>query len=120
MLRQQFRRQQDQDQRIMFVNIGANSTAVVIAEGVTVQFLKYIDEGGRHLDQAVARHLQMKLADATALRRHSGDRRADQRDPEVARSIHESIYPVLERLAAELAMCVRYHSVTFRGQALCA
>ena len=28
----------------------------------------------------------------------------------------EAIRPVMERLTSELAMCVRYHSVTFRGQ----
>jgi type IV pilus assembly protein PilM len=34
----------------------------------------------------------------------------------VARSVAEATRPVLERLMSELAMCVRYHSVTFRGQ----
>jgi type IV pilus assembly protein PilM len=58
----------------------------------------------------------MELPEAVALRRHSGDRRADMQDPEIARSLGQATRPILERLAAELAMCVRYHSVTFRGQ----
>ena len=47
-----------------------------------------------------------------------GDRRADQRDPEITRSIAESVRPVLDRLAKELSLCLRYYSVTFRGQPL--
>ena len=114
----QFRRDQDREQRVMFVNVGASSTAVVIARGAGAMFMKYIDVGGRLLDEAVARHLKMNLSEAAALRRHNGDRRADQRDPEITRSIAESIRPVLDRLTNELSMCIRYYSVTFRGQPL--
>jgi type IV pilus assembly protein PilM len=114
----QFRRDEDQQQRRMFINVGASNTAVVIARGSDAMFVKYIDLGSRHFDDAVARHLKMSLADATSLRRHNGDRRADQRDPEIARSIAESIRGVLDRLAQELSLCHRYHSVTFRGQPL--
>jgi len=114
----QFRRDDDQVRRVMFVNVGASNTSVIIARGSDAMFVKYVDVGGRHLDEAVARHLKMSPAEAVALRRHNGDRRADQRDPEVTRSINESIRPVLDRLANELSMCLRYYSVTFRGQPL--
>lgn len=114
----QFRRDQDQEARMMYVNVGASTTAVVIARGSSAMFMKYLDVGGRHFDDAVARRLDMSLSDAAALRRHNGDRRADQRDPEVARGIVESIRPVLDRLTGELSMCIRYYSVTFRGEPL--
>jgi type IV pilus assembly protein PilM len=114
----QFRRVNDRQLRMMFVNIGASNTVVLIAEGQTPMFIKYLDIGGRHLDEAVARHLRMSLPEASALRRHNGDRRSDQRDEEITGGLAESIRPVLERLANELGMCVRYHSVTFRGQSL--
>jgi len=81
-------------------------------------FMKYIDVGGRHFDEAVARSLNMNRSEAAALRRHNGDRRADQRDPEIARSIAESLRSPLDQLANELTMCVRYDSVTFRGEPL--
>ena len=112
----QYRRDDDQRRRMMLVNIGAASTKVVIAEGANALFVKYIDLGGRQMDEAVARALQMPLAQAVDMRRFSGDRRADQRDPEVTRSIQDALRPVLDRLANELAMCLRYFSVTFRGQ----
>jgi type IV pilus assembly protein PilM len=112
----QFRRDDDHQRRVMFVNLGAARTKVVIARGSDAMFVKYVDAGGRHLDEAVAKHLDMSLDDAAALRRHNGDRRADQRDPEIARSIAEAVRGVLDRLANELSLCLRYFSVTFRGQ----
>ena len=114
----QFRREDDKQQRMIFVHVGATNTAVVITNGDEALFVKYIDLGGRRLDEAVARHLKMSLPEATTLRRHNGDRRVDQQDPEVARSVAEAVRPVLERLAGEVALCLRYHSVTFRGQPL--
>jgi type IV pilus assembly protein PilM len=116
--RKQFRRDADQNNCMMFVNVGASTTAVVIARGSDAMFVKYIDVGGRTFDKAVAKNLDMKLSDAASLRRHNGDRRSDQRDPEIARGVAESIRPLMERLAGELSMCIRYYSVTFRGQPL--
>jgi type IV pilus assembly protein PilM len=115
---QQFRRDNDRDQRSMYVHVGNSSTTVMIAKTDEVVFLKYVDIGGRHFDEALARNLKMSVPDAWALRRHNGDRRVDQQDPEVARSVNESIRATLERLISEIALCLRYHNVTFRGQQL--
>ncbi|MCH7726826.1 MAG: pilus assembly protein PilM [Planctomycetes bacterium] len=114
----QFRRDNDRDQRTMLVHVGHSRTAVVIAQCEHILFVKYIDAGGLQMDMAVARYLDMTLPEAIALRRHNGDRRIDQQDPEVGRSITEAIRPVTERLCAQLSQCVRYHSVTFRGKPL--
>lgn len=114
----QYRRETDQTTRTMYVHIGSANTAVFIAQGDEILFIKNVDLGGRHLDDMVARHLKMPLADAWSLRRHNGDRRVDQQDPEVARSVAEACRPVTERLISEVSLCVRYHSVTFRGQPL--
>lgn len=116
--RRQYRREEDRDQRLMYVHLGCSSTAVVIAEGDDALFVKYIDLGGQQMDEAVAHRLDMSAAQANALRKHNGDRRADQQDPEITQSIATAVRPIVERLAAELAMCVRYHSVTFRGRPL--
>lgn len=114
----QFRRDEDRRQRSLFVHVGSARTMVLIAEGATTLFIKYLDLGGRQIDEAVARQLQVSAAEATQLRRHNGDRRVDQQDPEITRSLAEAARPVIDRLASELSMCIRYHSVTFRGQPL--
>lgn len=114
----QFRRDEDKKQRALLVHLGYTRSAVIIAQGDDILFVKYIDVGGAQFDAAVARHLKMEGKEAVQVRRHNGDRRADQQDPEVVRSLGEAVRPVVERLLAELSMCVRYHSVTFRGQPL--
>lgn len=114
----QFRREDDKNERSLIVHFGYSRTAAVIAQGAEMLFVKYIDIGGSHLDASIARHLKMDAAEAMLLRKHNGDRRSDMQDPEVARSVAEASRPVIERLGGELAMCVRYHSVTFRGQSL--
>lgn len=114
----QFRRDEDRVAGVMYIHIGATSTIVVIAQGHVPLFVKYVSLAGQHLDEAVARHLKMELAQAVALRRNCGDRRTDQQDPEIVRSLAESIRPVLERWVNELSLCLRYYSVTFRGQPL--
>lgn len=114
----QYRREADHAQRAVLIHFGYARSAVVIAQGDDILFVKYVDVGGAQLDAAVARHLKMTLPEATSLRRHNGDRRNDQQAPEITRSIQEASRPVLERLISEIAMCIRYHSVTFRGQPL--
>jgi type IV pilus assembly protein PilM len=114
----QFRREADHQQRTLYVHLGYSRLAILIGEGEQVFFVKYVEIGGRHLDEAAANGMGMKASDAAGLRRHNGDRRADQQDPEIARSIAQAIRPVLENVIDELSMCVRYHSVTFRGKPL--
>ncbi len=111
-----FSREADKDMSLMIAEIGATSTLVVIARGSETKFTKYIDIGGYRMDEAIARHMKMDLGDAAALRRHNGDRRADEQDPNVTRTIVEATRMTIDRLAQELEMCARYHSVTFRGQ----
>src|SRR6185369_10852590 len=100
------------------IHVGYRRTLAIVAQDEDPLMIKVIDIGGQHFDEAVAAHLQMDLPAAATLRRHHGDRRAEQQDPEVARSVNEAIRPVVDRLATELSLCNRYHSVTFRGQPL--
>jgi type IV pilus assembly protein PilM len=114
----QFRRVEDQDQSMMHVHIGASKTAVVIAHESSPLFVKYLDLGGSHMDEAVAFGLDMERPAAAMLRLHNGDRRRDQQDPEIRTSIAHALRPVCDRLASELSLCIRYYSVTFRSKPL--
>jgi type IV pilus assembly protein PilM len=114
----QSRRDNERQARSMLVDIGHTSTTVVIVQNDDILFLKYLDMAGNDFDEAVARSLRMELAQASSLRRNHGDRRSDRQDPEVASSVSDAIRPVLDRLCSELSMCIRYQSVTFRGQPL--
>lgn len=113
-----WRRDDDFQQRVMFVHVGQSNTVVVIAQGRSPLFVKYVDIGGAQFDQAVAGELDMSLEAAAMLRRHNGDRRTEEQDEEIAASVSQATRSMVERLANELSLCVRYHSVTFRGQPL--
>ena len=57
----------------------------------------------------------MSLTDAMLLRRQSGERRTTHTDAEIDDSIREATRDVTDRLTREVSLCLRYHSVTFRG-----
>ncbi len=114
----QFRRESDREERALLVHIGHSRSLAVIAHGEDVLFVKYIEIGGLHFDQALARQLRMEIPEATRLRRREGDRRADRQDAEVVRSVQEALCAPVDRLCGELGLCSRYHSVMFRGQSL--
>jgi type IV pilus assembly protein PilM len=114
----QHRRESDKEERVLYVHIGNSNSMVVIAEGDHILFVKYIEIGGVDFDKAVSSHLNLSLKEATSIRRHHGDRRKKRRDSEVTKSLSESTRTVIEKLCSELSMCIRYHSVTFRGKPL--
>ncbi len=110
----QFRRDDERTQRTLIVHVGYSTTCIVIAQGEEALFIKYVDIGGRHMDECVSRALDMEMSAANALRRTQDD----NQDAEVVRSLGNAVRPVAEKLVKEAAMCVRYHSVTFRGRPL--
>jgi type IV pilus assembly protein PilM len=112
------RREADANRRILFVNVGAENTVAVISRSGDMMVAKYIDIGGRQFDEAVASHLKLSLGDAAALRRHNAARSPQDRDHEIVHGISDAVRPVYEKLAQQLSLCLRYYSVTFRGQPL--
>lgn len=101
-----------------YLHLGERSTAVIIAEGTQVLFLKYIASGGYHFDMAVARHLQLPAGEAARMRALvTASRTLDSQD-ELHRSIADAIRGPLESMCAEIELCLRYYKVTFRGQPL--
>lgn len=111
-----FRREEDRYDPKMFVNMGYRLTQIMIVRDRQPAFLKNVPVTGKELDAAVCQNLQLRPEVGHGLRRNYGDRRASHRDPEVMRSVQHAIRPLLERLASEVAMAVRYFSVTFRGE----
>lgn len=104
--------------RRAYLHLGERATAVIIAEGSQVLFLKYIASGGHHLDLAVARHLELPLHEAARMRSVvTGASKLDSQD-EVHRSIAEAIRGPLEGMSSEIELCLRYYKVTFRGHPL--
>ncbi len=115
--RAQLRREADRTHPLALVSIHENGTLLVVATHDQPLFVKALDLAPRHFDEAVSRALGLSLEEAASLRRHHGDRRQEGRDPELVAAIHQALLGPLGRLAAEMTMCLRYCSVTFRNQA---
>jgi type IV pilus assembly protein PilM len=116
-----FRRneQEDSDQhREAFLNLGRDATSVIFAEGEQIIFLKFIAIGGRDLDLAVARNLDIRVDEASQMRCQVTASSQLDAENDVHRSVIESIRPSLENMVSEIELCLRYYKVTFRGKHL--
>jgi type IV pilus assembly protein PilM len=103
-------REEETGLRVMLLHFGYGATSVMIAEGDSALFVKHIEMGGRQIDEAIAEQLQLGLVEANALRKRN------QIDSQVSKTLQDAGRPIFEKLIRELSMCVRYHSVTFRGR----
>lgn len=113
------RRESDQSVVRLIINIGWKDTVVSITSAQEISFLKHVAIGGAQLTDAVAEALAIDPEAARHLRRKRLEqprRVADQpMDPRVDRAVFEAVRTLLHDLAQEAALCLRYHSVTFRG-----
>lgn len=112
------RRQVDQAERFIYLNIGYSHTLLAIFEGDCPLFIKYLPFGGALFTMSLAKWLGVSFEEAHEMRRNNDDRPIERRDPEVNQTILTAMRPALEGMLSEIAMCIRYHSVSFRGKAL--
>lgn len=115
----------DEDAASAVAEIGYSGTRVIIARNGRVIFFKIIDIGGKAFDKAAAEFLRLSPAEAFEARRKPVETRSDD-DKEgddqqrsaapVERAVHESVRGPATELGKEIALCLRYHSVTFRGR----
>lgn len=114
------RRREDETEVNVLVDVGLRATQVVIGRGRDVSFMKTIELGGLNLQEAVSRKLSISIDEAKGLRRRYAEaanepREGGQRDP-VRQAASDATRGLIEQLAREISLCLRYHSVTFRGQ----
>jgi type IV pilus assembly protein PilM len=113
------RRREDEQEVHVLVDIGLASSQVVIGKGRDISVLKAIDIGGLHLHKAIATRLGISVPEAQALRRrlvegHDHAETSDKRDP-VRQAVFDATRSVMEEIGHEISLCLRYQSVTFRG-----
>lgn len=107
------------------LDVGFSTSKVLIVRQGQVAFFKQIDIGGHMLDEKVADHLRMPLGESADLRRRlqepeqpDGDEAlfSPVRRENVERAVFESLRAAVGDIAREVALCLRYFSVTFRGR----
>ncbi len=111
------RRQSDQNVLNMLVDIGSRNTGVMLIRGRDVVFYKPLEFGGERLTNHVASRMGIELETVIDLRRRRMKYGAESSeiDSRVDRAMFDAVRPVMDELAQEIALCLRYYSVTFRG-----
>jgi type IV pilus assembly protein PilM len=112
------RRREDENEVHVIAEIGARRTQVIIGKGRDISFFKPIEIGSRHFHEAVATKLQISNEEARSLRRRLTDavESAPLQNDSVRQAVHDATRSTIEELAREISLCLRYYSVTFRGQ----
>ncbi len=100
------------------LDVGACSSRMVIGQGDDIGFVKTLDVGADRLNDAVARRLDLSAEEAAHARltpRQISSSASEADDASLNLVVRDAIRPIGEELGRLAAMCLRYHSVTFRG-----
>jgi type IV pilus assembly protein PilM len=109
------RRREDEQEVHVLLDVGTKCTQVMIGKGRDVSFFKAIEMGGADFNLAVSRKLGIAPIEARALRRRFQEQ-SDTHPQTVRVAVFDATRSVMDSLTREISLCLRYHSVTFRGQ----
>lgn len=119
------RRQEDKQRTAIFVDVGGMFTTVVFARGGEICFVKQIPVGAEKFNQQVAAKLNTGAKEAETLRiKLQAERlkagpqpsKPDSIDAATRQVMVDAVGSVAEELTQEISLCLRYHTVTFRGK----
>jgi type IV pilus assembly protein PilM len=127
------RRQEDRERTVVFVDIGSRFTTVVFGSAGQISLVKQIQIGGERFVREVAAKLGVSTGEAEMLRKSLHDEKnaplikpeasvsqVGEGRLEVDASMRDTITDVAssvaEELAREISLCLRYYTVTFRGE----
>ncbi len=119
-----FRRNTDGARTILYLDIGAASTQVVLAHGQTIVFARNLRCGSDRFDTVLAEALDTTPDDAARLRRaaHEPDAAATPEAAAKAATDAEDLYRILEEpvreICTEITQCLRYYESVFRNHAI--
>ena len=117
-----FRRQEDMENAVVFVDIGSLYTTIVFGRGREICFVKQLKIGGENFNSEVASKLGITNREAEVLRKELqneyGASKTDESkiNASTRQGMIDAISKVAEEMAKEISLCLRYYSVTFRGK----
>jgi type IV pilus assembly protein PilM len=114
---ERFVRRRDDEQEIhVLVDLGMYLTQVLIGKGRELSFYKSIEIGGGRFNESVSRKLGITVEEARTLRRRVGSAHNEAAHDPVRQAVFDATRSTMEELTNEISLCMRYYSVTFRGQ----
>jgi len=108
------RRQEDREKTVIFIDVGHRFTTVVFGRGGELCFVKQIPIGIGRFNEEVASALGITVPDAELLRFKL--QLDEPVDASMRRHVVDALNVTAEQLAAEVSLCLRYYTVTFRGK----
>jgi type IV pilus assembly protein PilM len=108
------RRQEDRERTVVFIDVGHYYTTVVFGRTGEVYLIKQMAFGAARFTEDLAAKLEVSNEEARNLRMKL--RSGQTVDPAVKNLIVDTLHDTAEQLAGEIALCLRYYSVTFRGK----
>ncbi len=120
------KRKGEPDQLTVFVDVGRGFTHVVFGRDETISFIKQIPLGTEHFLREITQKLGIDTLQAELLRAKAyqpcSDHDSDDTSEGVIleRGIRQAVMDadttISEELCREMGLCLRYYTVTFRGQ----
>jgi type IV pilus assembly protein PilM len=103
----------------MVVEVGASASTVTVVRGADVTFYKRLEIGGRDFNRLAAERLGLDPETIVDLRRQRIEAGAgaplEAPPKKIDRAIFDALRPLVHELAEEVALCLRYYTVTFCG-----
>mgnify|MGYP001155026322 CR=1 FL=1 len=113
------RRQEDRERTVVFIDLGSTATTVVFGDMGDISFVKKIPTGGERFNREIGLKLGVEAGEVERLRDMLRSDKEDSKvDPATRQVIVDTIGSIGEELAKEIALCLRYYTVTFRGMRL--
>ncbi len=108
------RREEDKQRTVIFVDVGYRYTTVVFGRSGEICLAKQMPLGTARFDEEIASKLEMAVGDAESLRLRL--QRDEAMEEGTRQMVTDALVSAAEQLAKELSLCLRYHTVTFRGK----
>jgi Tfp pilus assembly PilM family ATPase len=112
------RREADAGNVRAILHVEQQGSIILVLRGDRVAFCREVSVGGETLDRAVATRLSVSIDEAAALRAHRiacARGAADPVDAVADDAALAAARATIDALAGEVALCLRYYGVTFRG-----
>jgi type IV pilus assembly protein PilM len=113
-----FRRAADASRTILYMDIGAASTQVVLSHGSRLVFARNLPIGGDRFDLAVTEGMRVPVEQAREMRRGLSQNTVDGTEEGPGDAIYNFLDKPISSLVEEVTQCLRYYESVFRNQAI--
>jgi len=105
---------------VVYVDLGAESSDIIIMEGDRLRLARNISTGGNALTKAIAEGLTLEMGAAQTLKEERAQLMLEGQQPSdtTVAHIHEAILPVVNSIFTEVRRSLDYYQTRSRGQTI--